>query len=59
MKHLNAISRQPGSASIVEFDAVLGVAGRAITAFTSAINFVLFVLGVPDKVDELKGSSEG
>ena len=57
MKHLNTISRNPGQASIVEFDALIGVLGRSITAFTSAINFVLFTLGLPGAVDKVKGTN--
>jgi hypothetical protein len=57
MKHVNTITRTPGHASIVEFDALIGVLGRTITAFTSTINFLLFTLGVPNQIDKIKGDS--
>lgn len=56
MKHLKSISRTPSPAiSLVEFDGILAVFGRTLTALTNTFNFALTVLGLPDEFEAVKG----
>lgn len=48
MKHFNTITRTPAQAmSVVEFDGLVGVFGRALTVLASTLNFVLSTFGIP------------
>lgn len=59
MKHLNTISRTPAQAiSIVEFDGLLSVFGRTLTAITNTLNFILNAVGFPEDLAGAKGSAE-
>jgi len=59
MKHLNTISRTPAQAiSIVEFDGLLAVFGRTLTALTNTMNFILTALGYPEDIAGAKGTAE-
>ena len=56
-KHIAPITRIPGQASIVEFDALVGVFTRSLAAATNLINFILLSIGVPGQVNKIKGAS--
>jgi len=59
MKHLNTISRTPAQAiSIVEFDGILAVFGRTLTAITNSLNFILNAVGFPEDLAGAKGTEE-
>jgi|JI10StandDraft_1071094.scaffolds.fasta_scaffold3340725_1 hypothetical protein len=59
MKHLSKISRVPSQAiSIVEFDGILAVFGRTLTALTNTMNFIITALGYPEDLAGVKGGGE-
>lgn len=59
MKHMSTITRTPSQAiSIVEFDGLLAVLGRTLTALTNTMNFIITALGYPDQISGAKGNGE-
>lgn len=59
MKHFNTITRKPAQAmSVVEFDGLVGVFGRALAALSSTLNFVLGTFGIPVIVQHQKDTGK-